>query len=82
MPTLDLRAALSLVGHLAAAAVLLVLAPPALACPYCRDGAARAEAVNAGIFDGNFWGHAFTLALPFLLVGAVGAVVYRRGGRG
>lgn len=60
------------------AGLLLVLAPPAAACPLC-DGAAGVNEVRREVFGSTFWPNFLAAAAPFAVVLAVVAVVYLGG---
>ena len=47
----------------------------ALACPDCPT----ARVVRRSLWVGDFWGLLVTLAVPFLLIGFLSAVLYRIG---
>ena len=45
------------------------------ACPDC----ATAQVVKASVLGEGFWGYLVMLAVPFLLIGALSALLYRIG---
>jgi hypothetical protein len=53
----------------------LLTGPAALACPDCPT----AQAVRASALNDGFWTHLGMAAVPFLLIGALSALVYRLG---
>ncbi|QRO00382.1 hypothetical protein JRI60_15790 [Archangium violaceum] len=59
---------------LAVLAVSLV-STVALACPDCPT----ARGVRASVMGEDFWGHLMVVVVPFLLIGALSALLYRVG---
>lgn len=55
--------------------VPLLVAGTALACPDCET----ARVVRASIQDDHFWTYLMMALVPFLLIGAVSALLYRVG---
>lgn len=55
--------------------VPLLVAGTALACPDCET----ARVVRASIQDDHFWTYLLMMLVPFLLIGAVSALLYRVG---
>lgn len=53
----------------------LLVAGTALACPDCET----ARVVRASIQDDHFWTYLMMALVPFLLIGAVSALLYRVG---
>jgi hypothetical protein len=53
----------------------LLLATSALACPNCST----ARVVRASVLGEGFWSHLVMVAVPFLLLGALSAALYRIG---
>lgn len=57
----------------AVGALLPTLVPAsAVACPDC----ATARVVQASVFDGSFWTNLMLIALPILILSAIGALLY------
>ena len=56
-----------------AGALSWLIAPPALACPYCRP------AVDASIFDERFATTLFLLLLPLVFALGIGLAIYHAG---
>ena len=54
---------------------LLLGSPTALACPDCPTS----QVVRASVLGEGFWSYLLLAALPFLLIGALGALLYRVG---
>jgi hypothetical protein len=53
----------------------LLMGSAALACPNC----ATSRVVRASILDERFWSHLAMAIVPFLLIGALSALLYRVG---
>ncbi len=53
----------------------LLMTTVALACPDCPT----AQVVRASVVGEGFWNHLVMVAVPFLLIGALSAFLYRIG---
>ncbi|HYO54984.1 hypothetical protein [Archangium sp.] len=54
---------------------ILLVATVAFACPDC----ATSQVVKASVLGEGFWSHLVMLVVPFLLIGALSAFLYRIG---
>jgi uncharacterized membrane protein len=53
----------------------LAVSPSALACPDCPT----AQVVRSAVLGEGFWGYLVIAVVPFLLIGALSALLYRVG---
>ncbi|HYI02144.1 hypothetical protein [Hyalangium sp.] len=53
----------------------LLVGPPAVACPDCPT----ARVVRTSVLGDDFWTYLVTAVVPFLLIGALSALLYRIG---
>jgi hypothetical protein len=59
-----------------AAAMVLVLATSAWACPGCKDALAANDGEQGNLVAGYFWSICFMMSMPFLLLAAFGSSMY------
>ena len=61
--------------QLFAVLAVLLVTTGALACPNCST----AQVVRASVLGEDFWSHLVMVVVPFLLIGALSALLYRIG---
>lgn len=61
---------------MAMAAVLLLLAPLAEACPNCKNAISENSTEQAQVVQGYFWSILFMMSMPFLILGTFSSCMY------